>query len=563
MKGPQAKGGQTIEPRTEDPKTAPVGMTDTPPYAAYILRHLPRVLSQVNRDRDMTTYGSCDRNYWHQSIRDFSSAILQQTCLTLALVYKEDFPGNYCYGNENVREWSVAALRYMGTIQLKDGSFNEYYPNEHSFPATAFNLYAACKTYRLLKLEDAHILGSLRKAADWLCCHDETATCNQQLASIAGLYQYYRITEAQTVLDGVDRKMTGILSLYSGEGWFPEQGGADIGYSSVALDMLTDYFEESGDERVRRIIEEMVEFLSHFIHPDGTAGGEYGSRNTVYFLPAGLEACVRLDLNAGTAAAMIRKLYEEDGRGSFMDSVDDRYLTHYVLHSYLRALAGCKPRRCREGRLPYQIPHRTVFKKAGLMTICDGDCYAVTGLAKGGILKVYRNGKEICNDCGYRIPLAPGRIAATNWLNPELEVLIQENQALIRGRFTVVKSRTQTPLYHFLLRLAALVRGERLRDDIKRLTIFQKEKSEASFGRRIVFEQEKIRIEDEICNPTGKAVVRASNISFRLVASAKFFASSDLLWQGPEHYGTAEKVTLCRTIDLRSGKTQEERIEYA
>ena len=93
-------------------------------YVGFIKRHMPRLLSQVNRDADLITYGSCDRNYWHQSIRDFSSAILQQACLSLALVWRTDFPGNIWYGSANVREWAAAALRYMGKIQLPDGSFN-------------------------------------------------------------------------------------------------------------------------------------------------------------------------------------------------------------------------------------------------------------------------------------------------------------------------------------------------------------------------------------------------------------------------------------------------------
>ena len=55
-------------------------------YSGFIKENISRVLTQVDRDCDSKTYGCCDRNYWHLKIRDFPSAILQQTCLTMALM---------------------------------------------------------------------------------------------------------------------------------------------------------------------------------------------------------------------------------------------------------------------------------------------------------------------------------------------------------------------------------------------------------------------------------------------------------------------------------------------
>ena len=60
-------------------------------YRDFILEKAPLVLTQVDRDKDSLTYGSCDRNHWHLKIRDFTSAILQQTALTMALLYQVPF----------------------------------------------------------------------------------------------------------------------------------------------------------------------------------------------------------------------------------------------------------------------------------------------------------------------------------------------------------------------------------------------------------------------------------------------------------------------------------------
>ncbi len=72
-------------------------------YTEYILKTVPKVLSQVDRDRHSKTFGDCDRNHWHLKIRDFSSAILQQTGLTIALLYTVNFPGNVLTTVENLR----------------------------------------------------------------------------------------------------------------------------------------------------------------------------------------------------------------------------------------------------------------------------------------------------------------------------------------------------------------------------------------------------------------------------------------------------------------------------
>ena len=129
-------------------------------FTEYILKSVPRVLTQVDRDKHSINYGDCDRNHWHLKIRDFSSAILQQTGLSIALLYQIDFPGNIFYGKTAVKEWAEATVYYWQSIQLKDGSFNEYYPNEHGFPPTAFSLYTMCGVYRRLGMKDEGILKS-------------------------------------------------------------------------------------------------------------------------------------------------------------------------------------------------------------------------------------------------------------------------------------------------------------------------------------------------------------------------------------------------------------------
>ena len=258
-------------------------------YIEYILKMTPKVLTQVDRDKHSKTYGDCDRNHWHLKIRDFSSAILQQTGLTLALLYTLDFRNNVFYQKEIVREWAIATVYYWKSIQLKDGSFNEYYPNEHGFPPTAFSFYAMCEVYKRVNIQDEKICNAFGRTAKYLCAHIEEKAHNQELASITALYSAYTILKEDWILDGINKKLDRILKLQSEEGWFSEYGGADIGYLSVSLDMLAEYYWMSRDERVLEPLSRMTDFLSYFIHPDVSSGGEYASRNTIYFLPGGVQ----------------------------------------------------------------------------------------------------------------------------------------------------------------------------------------------------------------------------------------------------------------------------------
>lgn len=527
-------------------------------YSDFIKTNISRVLTQVDRDYDSKTYGCCDRNYWHLKIRDFPSAILQQTCLTMALIYKIDFEGNCYYKNNNIKEWAIAAVRYMGKIQLRDGSFNEYYPNEHGFPPTAFSLFAACKTYIELELDDNSILDILKPTAIWLTKHQEERAYNQEIAAISGLYLYYKITKDKNFLDVVDNKVERILRVQSKDGWFPEQGGADIGYSSVAFDMLMEYYAESKDERVLQPLRKLLSFLSYFVHPDGTIGGEYGSRNTIYFMPNGLETYIALGLDSEAVAQnMVQMLYNFNPArefGDFMQAVDERYLTHYVLHSYLRALQKFNEREIKKISLPFNIPHTKIFEDAGLVTTFNENYYAIISMKKGGIVKIYKDFQEIFWDCGYRIPVKKGTTAATNWLDKSYEIffLPEETKYSIKGTFNIVTPKVQNPFYHLGLRVSAFLLGNKVNQLIKRFTIFQDKHYDATFERNISLDANEIVIEDLIINPQGNCIREASNFSLRLVASGKFFSRSDLLRTDLKDFGNLKKISIKKIFNVNS-----------
>src|SRR4030042_779998 len=71
------------------------------------------------------------------------------------------------------------------------------------------------------------------------------------------------------------------------EGWFQEYEGCDLGYQTVTLEFLARCQAKAPSERLWGLLKDNLEFLRPFLHPDGSLGGEYGSRNTYNFYPGG------------------------------------------------------------------------------------------------------------------------------------------------------------------------------------------------------------------------------------------------------------------------------------
>lgn len=499
-------------------------------YTDFILKNTPRVITQVDRDVHSPTYGACDRSYWHLKTRDFNSAILQQTGLAFALLYQIDFPGNIYHKNENLRDWSLATLEYWTKIQLSDGSYNEYYPYEHGFPPTAFSLYSACQIYQRFELNNADIEKKIRKTSGYLCKTYETKAFNQEMASITALFCAYQILKEDWILNGCKQKLDNILLNQTEDGYFPEYGGADLGYLSVALDMLCEYYYLSEDESVIQPIKGIINFIKYFVHPDGTVGGEYGSRNTTYFLPNGIE--VALQLGIEDAAAIKEVLYKDTCKYNyFMDSADDRYFSHYLLHSFLRALEKeqkyGKLKEIKE--LPFQGKDIRYFVKSGLLSYNNEIYSAYVGLQKGGVIKIFNKENELFINCGYRVDYGKGSVAATNWQDSSYEVSFESDKATINGNMNKVKLKIPSTILHMGLRVVSFICGSKIIGFLKRQIILVDKHVNVKFRREIVFSDDCIEITDTINSPLNITLESASNMSLRHVASGKFFMTSDLM----------------------------------
>ena len=525
-------------------------------YIPFIVKSVPRVLTQVDRDKHSKTYGCCDRNFWHLKIRDFSSAILQQTGLAIALLDTVDFEGNIYYKRNEAEAWAKATLYYWKKIQLRDGSYNEYYPNEHGFPPTAFSLFSSCEIYKRLQVYDQNLVEAMTKTGKYLISHIEKKAYNQEIASITALYSLYTITNEKWVLEGLESKLRRILDLQSVEGWFPEYGGADIGYLSVSLDMLAEYYWMSRDERVIEPLNKIIEFIKYFIHPDITVGGEYGSRNTTYFLPNGIEVMVHL---GNKDAIAIKKfiLRKSNEPGYFMDAVDDRYYSHYLLHSFLRALEkekmNVKPD-SNVGLMPFESKEEKYFPEAGLFVLSrmskEISSYCIIGAKKGGVIRTFIDNQQSISDFGYRVNYGEGNIAVTNWQDNDYSVKKNGNYLEINGKFTKVSLKMPSPILHLGLRMLSFVFGNKIISMLKKKIILVDKHTDITISRSIKWDDEKIIIDDKITSPELIELEAADNFSARHVASGKFYSISDISIHDENNYGKNVLFQIHKEIKL-------------
>jgi hypothetical protein len=500
-----------------------------------------RFLSLADRNSFSQNYGCFDRNFWHyKAFVDFPSAIFQQAALTLALLYQNNFDKNIFYKNQDILKLCLAAVKFWAKIQNRDGSFNEWYPHEHSFVATAFTTYAVSEAILLLKNEiaiDEKNKEALEKSGSWLCHNEDTLVLNHAAGAVVALYNLYLLTKNEKFKAGAGRHLSILEKFQNEEGWFPEYGGADLGYLSLTVDFLSKYYAKSKDAKALRMLEKALNFMQYFMHPDGGFGGEYSSRNTKFIFPHGL---VLLAKNLEPAKYMLGILLKNIEKNNIVSlpNCDDRYLTFFFLPNCLQAGLDYNNHTeyCATGDFEVN------FKNAGLFVKKGPKYYLVCSYRKNGALKIFRpNGEMICSDSGYLMSLKSGKALSSNFFNPKAKFSIKAdngtfaieisssfkvNRLTHPLRFTILPFRVFNIIFGRFTSLSGLF-GK----IIKKIMI-QKVKTLSLFLARVIFiSQDKITISDALLNKKFYNIVDidfgGSNI-FIHTPSSNYFIPADL-----------------------------------
>jgi hypothetical protein len=521
-------------------------------YAQKALEQVPRLLSLEDRNPFSPTYGCCNREYWLCRSTDFPSSIAQFGIHALALAWKNPMPGNIYHQHDKIRDWVVAGMQYWMKIQKRDGSFDEFYPNERGWAGpTGFLLYAMIDSYNLLggafpgKLVD-QFHDSCYRAGRYLVKWDEPGVlANHHAMAVLPVFEAARLLNSDELWDGYQAKLDEFYTYVDPEGWCLEYDGADPGYLSATVSFLAKIYKHresvtrvKHDHKMLEVMKGAVDFCSYFAYPNGHYAGTLGSRQTLHFYPHGFEILApEYPPAAAVADAMLRGL----DRGALVPPAiqGDRYF-QYRVPELLLSWADYGKRPDSIPKLPCEgDPFQEYFPNGRFYIRNTGKTYFLANLAKGGIIKHFdlATGKLIFNDCGVLAEMKNGQIATSQWIDKDYKVEVEDKDLYISGAAHLVPTKLFTPVKFIVFRLAMLALGwnatlaYKIKGLIRKLLMTKAKTAPLRFARSIEIREDDVQVTDVIELTGGgrvKRLILGDEIPVRYVPQSRYFQPQEL-----------------------------------
>ena len=542
-----------------------------------VLNTCRHILSEINRDPATDTLGCCDRRYWAWKLTDFPEATFQRNVFPLTWYADQMEAQQY---KKSIFRTIISGLLYAMQIQHRDGSFDQAYPNEHSYGATGFLLPALLSAYQKAQKycredEKAAILSGLQKSAKHLLRYEEQHEfiSNHLAGAALGLFLAGSLFGKDEYIKVAEKIVGRIISHQSDEGWFEEYGGADPGYQTLCMYYLARIYQISPDERLRQSLESSLDFLKYFVHPDGSFGGEYGSRRTEIYYPGGIAL---LSGEFAAAKSMHRYMIDAIENGKTITLLDiDMGNTAPLLSNYIAALEIPISSEIKRNNLPIDDAHfQNVFPEAGISIFASPKYYCVIGASNGGVIKLFSKERKslVLDDCGLLGKTVDGKMVSSQITNTEYIFHLDEdtNTASFESPLFIIDTPLPNPLNFVLLRLLnlTLMRMRFINEWIKKILVRKliRRDTKVTIKRKrcIQFADDKITISDEI-SKTGSIKLQSLSVGGKFssihMASARYFTPGQLdaisaLKIDTEKFNGNSGITVTRTIDLREKEVE-------
>ena len=541
----------------DEEKDEDAEMVNADLFAREALAQLPKILTLQDRNPLSATYGCFDRNFWHYKIIDFPSGMAAEFVWPLALAYSLELPGNPYFRQPAIREWAEAGMVYAARSAHPDGSCDDYFPFEKAAGAAAFSLLAGLESYALLGLHHPEILAFFEKRADWLADHHESGRLtNHQALIVLCLEKAGRLFQSERWDKLKAGRLARVFEWQNPEGWIQEYEGCDPGYHTLTVGLLSQLYELTPTPQLRAAIEKAVRFAAHFVHPDGSFGGEYTSRNTYNFFPHGFEMAGRwlpeaLAVNDG----ILRGL--EKGLGSCY--ADDHIIGHHTW-SYLLAVQHWVARRKsssaasssslrkdededeekdKDVAAPAPAQGRVHFQNAGIVIERRGSAVLYLALNKGGVFKFFRDGRLVHSDTHFAAQVEDGKLRlAVAHLVGQYEVAFSGTEIVLSGQLGWAKTKQMTTFNLVVLRALMFTVGrfnpDLIRKLLQKLLITGKSPAPLHFRRTLAWRDGQLAVRDELSADSWKNVravgIGASQTSIYVVMSRTWQAGQLQPW---------------------------------
>jgi hypothetical protein len=246
-----------------------------------VVSRVPMLLAAQDADPDAPTRGCFHPAYWRDKTSDVADQRRQEAVLALALLHTHELPGNPWRGERRLRDAAFRGMGFWVRSQHADGTFDEWYRNEHGYATTAFSGFAMALALDTLGdavpgplVEAVH--RALSRAGAWLATHDDWFKTNHEAVGVAALGAIGRRLQDPLLLDSARRNALLLATRQHEEGWFPEISGTDVGYAFLLAEYLALHAVLTGDPVALPAAARAYRFAVDFLHPDLTTGAEYG-----------------------------------------------------------------------------------------------------------------------------------------------------------------------------------------------------------------------------------------------------------------------------------------------
>lgn len=473
------------------------------------IAEIPKLLTLLDRNPHSPTYGCFDRNFWQYKIIDFPSGMAQEFVWPLALAYATPVPDNPFYQQTVLRDWVEAGILYAAHSAHADGSCDDYFPYERAGGAAAFSLLAAIESYRLLGLKNPTALQFFARRADWLAHHHESGQLtNHQALIVLGLEILSQLLGTGQWERAKLQRLERVLAWQSAEGWFQEYQGCDPGYHTLTLFCLARIYQFRPDIRIKEALIKAVDLAALLIHPDGSYGGEYGSRNTYNFFPAGFELVGQWFPEA---------LWVNDQfllglkRGLAPCYADDHIIGHHTWNYLLawREFVSDRP------PLPPRSTDSVWLPEAQILIDRREGRELYIAFNKGGVFKLFQGDRLIHSDTQFSLQVRQGQRLrnAVGHLVGDYVFKLDPDEIVIEGNLSWAKHKQMTPLNLLILRLVMFSFGRFFPNLIRRvlqtLLITGRQVTPFRFRRRLIWRQDHWWLKDELRAPNWDQVVAA------------------------------------------------------
>ena len=189
--------------------------------------------------------------------------------------------------------------------------------------------------------------------------------------------------------------------------------------------------------------------------------------------------------------------------------------------------------------LPCEQEGEWHFPDAGLLVRATAAYYAVIGLSKGGVIKLYdrRKGRLAASDCGYWVRLGDRRIVSSQSLMRPTHYRMDGGRIELDAAFVQVNQRVMTSWLFMAFRLFSLTGGrfQAIADRIKRILVEalvrRRRTVPLALRRTITLHANSLLVEDALTAPAGHAVETvAAGDKFATIhmGSSRYFQEQEL-----------------------------------